>query len=361
MNNKTYTKYIILTSISNAFLLIIKFMIGFLFKSIAIIGDAANNLFDLLNNLFGLFSLYISKKPADAEHPYGHARMEYICSFCMSVLILYTGLKLVKDSFVVIINNQPLIYTNIVLLVMIISFIIKFSLFIYYKKQQYTNQVIKIMGYDNLNDALSNIALLIAFLIANYMHLNLDGYLGIFIGGYIIFNGFRFIKLPLNNLLGTKPNYELKAQILNIVNNNPFVLETHDLQIHSYGANKTFATIHVSVNGDLNLYDIHENIDEIERSVKAALNIDLLIHIDPVKLKDPETMHIHHIIKEVIKNYQNIIDYHDLRVTHKNNQDYIYVDIVIKYNTNLDLNNFKQSILQQLNKKYIIAIAIDYA
>ena len=354
--------YVLITLISNIILSSVKILIGILTGSIAIMADGINNLTDAMTNIIGIISIKISNKPADREHPFGHARVEYIASIIIAMFIIFSGISFLAESIKCIINPNVVEYDVVVFIILIISILVKIGLYFYNQKgyKNTNNMILKSISYDSLSDCLTTSVIIIAILIGLILNISVDGYIGIGVSIYIMYSGIKIIKEESDVLLGSKPDPSLEDAIINIVKQNKEVLDVHDLIIHSYGRSKKYATIHVCMDGSKDVYYLHEIIDSIERIIKTTLGVDLIIHLDPMKVDDQTNKKIWKILNEITKDHDNIIEFHDMRVVDKHHQEYIYVDALIKYDTKIDVKMISNIINSNLDKDYIINITIDY-
>ena len=108
-----------------------KLIAGIISASTSIISDALNNFSDGISAIITMIGFKLSQKPADAEHPYGHARFEYIASFVISFLILFVGFELAKSSLDKIIHPQETFFNLLVAVILVVSIVVKLVLFAY--------------------------------------------------------------------------------------------------------------------------------------------------------------------------------------------------------------------------------------
>lgn len=353
---------IIIDLILNLILAISKIIIGNIFGSIALTTDGINNLNDGLSNIIGLIGEIVKTKPADKEHPFGHARFEYIASMIISMIIILTGLVLLKDGIIHIFKPQSLSYPPVAMMIIIGGIIVK--LFIYSfnkcKGKQLHSSVLTAISYDAFSDVIASSAMLVAMIAENAFGLQLDGWIATIISIYILYSGIKVAKMQIDELLGKEIDSNLENDIKDIVKKYPHIEGMHDLIVHNYGPNHKFATIHLCMDGSFDIYELHEIIDEIERDVQQQLGLELLIHLDPVKLNDQEQNDCEAKLQQLLTKYPNITSYHDFRVVHKHNKSYIFVDLQLPYNTEIDIQEFSLKYIDLLAKNYQLEIAIDY-
>ncbi len=353
---------IIIDLILNIILAISKIIIGYLVGSIALTTDGINNLNDGLSNVIGLIGEIVKAKPADKEHPFGHARFEYIASMIISMFIILTGLVLLKDGIIHIVHPQSLSYPPMAMMIIIGGIIVKLGIFVFNKQQakHLHSSVLTAISYDAFSDVIASSAMLVAMIVENTSGLQLDGWIATIISIYILYSGIKVAKMQIDELLGKEVDSNLEKDIKDIIKKYPHIEGMHDLIVHNYGPNHKFATIHLCMDGSVDIYELHEIIDEIEREVQHQLGLEFLIHLDPVKLNDHEQNDCEAKLQQLLTNYPNITSYHDFRAVYKHDQSYIFFDLQLPYSTKIDIEEFSQKYLDLLEKSYQLEIAIDY-
>ena len=196
--------------ISNLILTIIKLVAGIIAGSIAIIADGINNLSDVSTSVVTLLGFRLSSIPADKEHPYGHQRIEYIAGLIVSIFVLIVGLGLLQTSVEKIIKPEPIIYSNLILGILIISILIKLWQMFFYRKVSriISSKTLFAASFDSLSDTIATIIVLAGMIILKLTNVNIDGYLGLIISLFIIINGIKLIKETISPLLGEAPSEE---------------------------------------------------------------------------------------------------------------------------------------------------------
>ena len=317
--------------LSNAVLCFAKVVTGLLSGSIAILADGLNNLADASSSVVTLVGFKLASMPEDEEHPYGHARIEYLAGLIVSFMIMLVGFELAKGSLDKIINPvQPEFSTGAVV-VLLLSIAIKFwqSRFNINIGRKINSLALIATGTDSRNDVISTAAVLAGLLIGHFFNVQIDGYFGMMVALFIIWSGFNLVKETINPLLGEAPDPELVAQIETIVKGYDGVLDTHDLVVHTYGPGKVFASIHIEVDAAVNVLASHELVDKIEHDVASELGIQITAHMDPVDLSAPYREEIIQIIKETIEPLEGVMGMHDLRLAPGYSHTKVIFDIVV--------------------------------
>jgi len=269
----------------NLLLFLIKLLAGLYINSIAVISDAFNNFSDFGSSLITILGAKFSNRPPDRGHPHGHGRYEYIASLVVSFMIIMVGLQMIRSSFSKIINPEDVYLNTFSIIILLVSILIKLWMF-YYNKYISTvinSSVNKAAAYDSFSDAIATGAVVIATISGRYVSFPVDGLIGLAISLLIIYTGFKIAKESINLLLGSSPDPELIDKINALVLKGKNIKGTHDLVIHDYGPGKIIASIHAEVSDNVNIVDIHSEIDNIEKEIKKELGVNIVIHMDPVE------------------------------------------------------------------------------
>lgn len=370
-NNKVRTSYGILGSsigfISNLILVIMKLIIGFITLNVSIIADAINNLSDFFSCILNIVGCRLAGKPADKEHPYGHERIEYIISLIISVVIMALAINIIYQGVMNIINpGEKLTSFPLVsfIILAVAAFVKLFQSLCYYALGKRISSIsLMALGADARNDIISTIGVIIGLVISYYTGFTqVDGIIAILVGLFILYSGFSLLKETSDILIGEKPSDELVNKLVKLVKAHKGVLGIHDLEIHSYGPDKIFASIHVEVDGDVNVFASHEMIDGIEKEVNAKLGVNLVVHMDPINVHDPELAKVKASLTSIVKDISNKLSFHDLRLVNGKNCTNVIFDLVIPN----DLKNNEKSIIakvtkgiKSVNQKYNPKITID--
>ncbi|MDD3334442.1 MAG: cation diffusion facilitator family transporter [Eubacteriales bacterium] len=293
-----------------------KFFIGLLSGSLAITADAANNLSDAAGSIMALVSTRIAQKPVDAEHPFGHGRMEYLGSLGVGVLIVIVAVGLLKDGVDSALHPAPLTISWVVLAILIASELAKTWLFFFYRKlgRATDNGTLLAASKDSLSDVMATGAVLLCVGINAIWGLEIDGYVGILVALIVLKAGFDVCKDTIDQLLGGKPDPEKAQRIRELLLSYPGILGVHDLVIHDYGPGRCVASLHAEVSDKSNIVEIHEVIDNAEREIGSQLHMPICIHMDPIATTDETTNRIHQQITDFIHRMDPCLSLHDFRM-----------------------------------------------
>ncbi len=350
---------------TNLLLFLLKITVGTLSHSISITADAVNNLSDSGSSVVTLVGFKISGKPADAGHPYGHARMEYISGLIVSFVIVILGFQLVQTSADKIIHPQTAQFSWLTIVVLVVSVLLKLWQCLFYRKIGKTidSSALLATSFDSRNDILATSSVLIATVITALTGFNLDGYMGVVVALFIMFSGGKLIMSTVSPLLGNAPSEELVRKIYKKIQSYEGIVGMHDLSVHNYGVGKCFASVHCEVSAEQDIMVSHDIIDNIERDFLKEMDIHMVIHLDPVITDDSKTNELKAEVKNAIGQISEHIGMHDFRVvwglTHSN----LIFDIVVPFEFKIkdaELIGLISERVQKINASYRAVITVDH-
>ena len=276
---------------ANLLLFALKIAVGTAFHSISVTADAVNNLTDSASSLVTLFGFRLAARPADPEHPYGHARVEYLAGMIVSFIVVFLGLELGIQSAERVFSPTATLLSGAAFAVLVVSILLKFWLSRFYKRAGETirSEALLAVSKDSRNDMLSTFSVLLGAALSRITGVVLDGWFGAAVALFIVISGVRLIQETGDPLLGKAPDKALVEHIREKLLSYDGILGMHDLAVHSYGAGRVFASVHCEVDAARSLLSVHESIDSIERDFMGEFSIHLVIHPDPVVLDDPRT------------------------------------------------------------------------
>ncbi|MBR0534988.1 MAG: cation transporter [Clostridia bacterium] len=317
--------------ICNLILSGLKFLVGSISNSISIIADATNNISDAGSSVVTLIGFRLSEKPADEDHPYGHARIEYVTGLIISFLILHIGFDIFVDSFKKIINPEESVFSWVTVGILAGSIVVKLWLSLFNKSlaKDIKSKTLEATAIDSRNDCISTAAVLFATLLSHYTSINLDGYIGVGVAVMIIVSGINLVKETVGPLLGQAPSKEMYEKIESGILKYENVLGVHDLMVHSYGPGSYFASAHIEMDAKIDVLVCHDIMDKIERDFKAQHNIHLVVHLDPTILDCEETNELKEVVRKILNEIDPIITFHDFRVVVGETAKNVLFDIVV--------------------------------
>jgi len=350
---------------TNLILFLIKIIAGTLSGSISITADAVNNLSDSGSSIVTLIGFKISGKPADEDHPFGHARMEYISGLIVSFIIMVLGFELAKSSIEKIIHPQTPQFSWLVAAIMLVSVLMKLWQCLFYRKigKLIDSSALIATSLDSRNDILATSSVLAATVITSVTGFNLDGYMGAAVALFIMISGIRLIMDTASSLLGNPPSKELVRKIYQKILSYDGIVGLHDLSVHSYGAGKCFASVHCEVSAEQDIMVSHDIVDNIERDFLKDMGIHMVIHLDPVVTDNEQTNELKAAVKNLIRQISPQIGMHDFRVvwgiTHSN----LIFDIVVPFEFQWSDDELIEMIsekIRQIDPSYRAVIIVDH-
>lgn len=349
---------------SNLFLFVIKFVIGTVVHSVSIQADGVNNLTDAGSNIISILSFHLANKPADKDHPFGHERTETITSLFVGILILVLGFETAKESISKVIHPESIDFRIASVIILLISIIVKFWMYAYNKKlsKTYDSSLLEATALDSISDVCGTTAVLVSTLLSPVLHFNLDGYMGIVVSGIILYGAYGLLRDMINSLIGEAPDPELVHNIVDMIMAHPAILGVHDMMLHNYGPNKIFASAHVEVDSSKDIFETHDHIDNIEREVKENMNIDLVLHMDPVKVNDLETELYRAKVVEAIHQIDPQWGFHDFRIVSGPTHVNLVFDLVIPFEEKYTQEEIEEMLLKHIDsdKKIYLVLTIDH-
>ncbi len=317
--------------IVNLGLSLAKITAGTLFGSISVTADGINNLSDAGSSAVTLIGFKLSGKPADRDHPFGHERIEYLTGFILGIVILIVGVELIKLSVNRIIHPRPTLTSDLMIAILVISIAVKLWLARFYSRiaDIISSSAVRAASADSMNDVLTTSAVLLGVLVSRCYGYQIDGWMGIGVALFILRSGIMILRSLLGPILGEKPEAELVERIERKVLSYEGIINIHDLVVHSYGPNVLFATVHAEVDAKESFISSHDLIDCIERDCAREMNINLVIHIDPVITDDNEMNGLKKMIEDIVSSVEPALSIHDFRVVRGETHTNLIFDVLI--------------------------------
>lgn len=336
---------------SNIILFLVKILAGVSAGSISITADAVNNLTDSASAGLTLVGFYYANKPPDKEHPYGHERSEYISAMFVSLLIIIVGYQFLMTSINRIMNPQSTVINPLVLAILILSIVVKIiqGRFYLLTSKKLNSSAIYATAQDSFNDVYSTAAVLISAVIEYLTDWHIDGIIAFFIALFILYSGITLVINAMNELLGKRPDDSTVNDITKVLNEYAAeVIGYHDLLVHDYGPNKTFATIHVEVDDTWSLTEAHQLINNIEEQVLEKLGIHLVCHIDPIAVQNRKATELYRKVKSILKSFNLELKFHDFQVEETETEIILHFDVVLPDNVSISTEALNQAIQQKV-------------
>ena len=310
-----------------------KLLAGLLSGAVSIVADAVNNLSDAGSSVVTLVGFQLSARPADEEHPYGHARIEYLAGLAVEVMIFFIGLELLKTSVRKIIHPEAVHFSVLSAVVLLASIAVKLLMALFYRRlgREMHAPALIASAADSRNDGIATAAVLAACLLGKYTGLQIDGYAGLAVAGFILWSGVGMAKKTVSPLLGEAAPPELVRTVREEIRRHKEVLGMHDLIVHDYGPGRRFASVHVEMDANADVLQCHELIDAIERDFRDKHHLQMVIHYDPIVTDDPELSHLRKRLEEVLAQVDPRLSVHDFRMVRGSESSNVIFDLVVPF------------------------------
>ena len=350
--------------IVNLLLAAFKLAAGILSGAISIIADAVNNLSDAGSQVVSLITFKISAKPADRNHPFGYARIEYVASMIVSFLILFVSVSLFSESIDKIINPSKTDYSILVMIILGVSVIGKLWLFFFGRSagKKINSDVIRAAATDSLSDAGATLAVLISAMISRLCKIDIDGYMGIGVAIMIFIAGIKVLNETKNSILGSAPEPEVVEGIHNIVKEYPQILGIHDMVVHNYGPGNTICSFHAEVDGKIDVFETHDCIDNVERRLYNDLGIRVTIHMDPIVTDDEKVTALRISVAAAVKKIDERLTIHDFRYVEGTTHSNLIFDVTVPFEMKISDDELKEAIsskISQIDANYFVVLTVD--
>ncbi len=327
-----------------------KCTIGWLFGAISIQADAVNNLSDAGSQIISLISFKIAARPADRGHPFGHARIEYVASMIVSLIILLIGWELLSGSFNKIVHPTETVFSWVSIIVLGISVLAKLWLCLLNRKvaSKIDSSVMRATATDSLSDAAATTAVLIASLVHRFTGFDMDAYMGILVALLILWAGIKILNETKNSILGEGPSEETVAQIQHVVSHYEGALGIHDLVVHNYGPGRIMASLHIEVDGKVDVFKSHDMIDRIERELRDTCGIEATVHMDPIVVHDPTVDHFKELARKAAREVDERLMIHDFRIIPGDTHTNLIFDVAAPFELSVSDDELRRTLNQHI-------------
>ncbi|MBM6751731.1 cation transporter [Mediterraneibacter glycyrrhizinilyticus] len=350
----------------NVFLFVVKFVVGLVLNSVSVTADAFNNLSDAGSSIIGFVGVKMAEKPADADHPFGHGRMEYIAALVVSFLVIEVGFTFLKDSVGKIRTPEELTFSLTSVVILLLSIGVKLWLGLFNRKlgEKIDSKVMKAVFADSMGDVITTGATILSLVFFGLTGINIDGVVGLGVALVVMWAGVGIAKDTLEPLIGEAIDPEVYEKIKRFVESYDGIEGTHDLIVHNYGPGRSMASIHAEVPNDVDIEKSHEIIDRIEREAGKKLGLFLVIHMDPVEMKDEKVLKIREKTQEILQEMDPACSIHDFRVVRGEDQINLIFDMVVPLDYDEETRNELPARLaerlKQVDSRYECVITVDY-
>lgn len=331
------TAYGVLSSVTgifcNVILFVAKWMVGFWLHSISVMADAFNNLSDAGSSVIGLVGVKMAGKPADRDHPFGHGRIEYIAALIVSFLVIEVGFTFFKDAVGKIMEPEELKFRAVSVVILLLSVGVKLWMGIFNRRlgQRVNSSVMLATAADAMGDVVTTSATILSLVVFRVTGLNIDGIVGLGVSLVVMWAGIGIARDTLEPLIGKPVDPEEYEKITEFVEAYDGIVGSHDLIVHNYGPGRSMASIHAEVPNDVGIEVSHEIIDRIERDAVKNLGLFLVIHMDPVEMKDEHVLAVKRQVLKILDALDPAVSIHDFRMVDGTDQINLIFDMVLPY------------------------------
>lgn len=352
--------------VCNVILFASKLAVGLIFGSVSIAADAVNNLSDASSSIVTLIGFKMGEKPADNDHPFGHARIEYLSGLAVAVMILVIGVELVKTSLDKILRPTEVEFSILTAAVLLLSIGVKLwmSRFNRTLGKRISSAALEATSADSRNDVISTSVVLLAGLISHFFQVNIDGWAGMLVAVFIIISGIGIARETIDPILGSAPDEGLVQYVRDKIMSYDGILGMHDLMIHDYGPGRCFASCHVEIDRNADVMESHDLIDNIERRFQQEDHMSLVIHYDPVVTDDAELNEMKELVSDRLRAIDPELSIHDFRMVRGVDHTNLIFDMVIPFSyvdKEDELTQRVNEAVQMGDKKYYAVISFDTA
>lgn len=336
--------------ILNLILFGVKLFAGFISGSVAIMADAVNNLSDAGSSIITMVGFKMADKKPDPDHPFGHGRIEYVTGLIVSFLIILMGFELLKSSFEKIRVPEELSYSGISMAILIISVFIKLYMYAYNKiyGEKISSAAMNATAMDSFSDSVATAVVLLSMLIGYFTGLNIDGWCGLLVSGFIMYAGINSARETIEPLLGQKPDKEYVEMIEKFVTSNEGILGIHDLVVHDYGPGRMMISLHAEVPANCDVIELHDTIDNIEAKLNQVLGCHSVIHMDPIVINDEVTDRMRSLCSLIAKSVDESFTIHDFRMVKGPTHTNLIFDVVVPFECKLSPEEVHDEILRKI-------------
>lgn len=351
-NVEVRTKYGLLEGwisvFGNIALFIIKIVLGLYVNSTSLITDAIHTLSDSISSGIIIVGFYFAGKPSDKDHPFGHERIEFVIALIISILLIVTGIEMMKTSFYLVLEPVKFSGSNWVIGVVFVTLVLKelMARFSYDLGELIDSDALKADAFHHRSDVFATGCVIVALVGSRFGLYYLDGVMGIIVSLVIVYSGYEIAKDAVDKIIGEAPSFETLKNIELLAKSVDGVYDVHDIIVNSYGTQKV-VSLHVDIEGSISVFEMHKIADDVEKLIEKEINGKVVVHVDPVII-DSLHKEIAREINDFIKNNNNMKSFHDLRVEGKT----IRFEVVLKDQGDERFRNELEELNKKIKKQY---------
>lgn len=339
----------------NAVLSLVKVIAGIISGSVSIIADGMNNLSDTMSSVITLLGFRMANKPADKDHPYGHARYEYLSGLLVAIFVIIVGVELAKSSVEKIITPSLVEFSPLTFGILVFAILVKIWMTLFYRNlgKRIKSQTLKATSLDSRNDVVATFAVLVGAIIEKTFSINVDGYMGLAVAIFILVSGIKAVGETIPPILGKGADKELVDAITELVLSHDKILGVHDILVHDYGPGQCFSSLHAELDAEEDPIVCHDIIDDIECDAFDELNVRLVIHYDPVEVNNEERKQMEKVTGEIIAEISPDLSFHDFRLVRSSKQTKLVFDLAMPYSMEINAKDIKDKIDEAIKERQL--------
>ena len=341
-----------------------KFLAGLLSGSIAVTADAFNNLSDAGSSVVTLLGFKLAAQAPDKHHPFGHGRLEYVSGLVVSMAILLMGVELAKGSVEKILHPEPVTFSPLVAGILLCSICVKLYMSFYNRSvgRRIDSAAMSATAADSLSDTLATTAVLLSTLAGHFWNLQIDGWCGVVVAGFILWAGVNAAKDTIDPLLGQPPTPEFVREVQKLVLAHRHIIGIHDLIVHDYGPGRRIISLHAEAPANGNILVLHDVVDSAERELNAAMGCLATIHMDPVEQDDGVTAETRQRVASLVGIIDPGISIHDFRMVPGHTHTNVIFDALLPFDCPLSEREAErriQTAVRALDGNYFAVVTVE--
>ena len=338
--------------IANVLLAVMKVIVGFFTKSIAIVLDGVNNITDAFSSIITIVGAKLVQKEPDKQHPFGYGRIEYLSATIIAILVMYAGITSLVESIKKIIKPETPSYDLVTLFLIIIAVLVKFFMGRYVKSVgvKVDSNSLKNSGDDAKLDSIISFSTLVAAIIFVLKKISIEPYIACIISVIIIKSSLEMLKETLSRILGERADVDLIKNIKKDILKHNEVKGVYDLILNDYGPTSYNGSIHIGVYDTMTADNIDKLIRKISDEIYHKYNCALSgISVYAINTKDDEAIKIREDIKKLVFETEYVLEMHGFYLD--KSEKIIRFDVVISFDAE-NKNLVVESIYDKINNKY---------
>jgi len=342
-----------------------KLIAGALTSSVAMVADGVNNLSDAASSVVTLIGFRLAGQEADAEHPFGHGRIEYVSGLVVALAILLMGVEVGRSALEALFEGTETAFSPVSVVILCIAIGVKLWMYFFNRAlgRAIGSAAMEATAADSLSDVASTSVVLLSALAVHFWHLRVDGLAGLLVAAFILKTGWEAARDTLDPLLGRPMDASLAADIDKLVLAHDKILGIHDLVYHDYGPGRAMMSFHAEVPADGDFLALHDLIDHVERELKAKHHIETVIHMDPV-VRDGRTGELRERTAALAREIDPALTIHDFRMTAGPDHTNLIFDVVAPFGcplTDAQIKSALSEAVKGLSPRCYAVIEVDHS